>query len=54
MITRTTCRVCDGSLESVLDLGEHYVSDFIPPGESGRDKGPPRTGDLPQVPSPSA
>ena len=31
MITRTTCRVCDGSLESVLDLGDHYVSDFISP-----------------------
>jgi len=34
MIIRTTCRVCDSSLEPVLDLGEHYVSDFILPGDS--------------------
>src|SRR3970282_2040636 len=40
MITRTTCRVCDGSLESVLDLGEHYVSDFISPGDSDGTKAP--------------
>jgi len=32
MITRTTCRVCDGALEPVLDLGAHFVSDFIDPG----------------------
>ena len=40
MITRTTCRVCDGSLESVLDLGEQYVSDFISPGDSDGTKAP--------------
>jgi len=40
MILRTTCRVCDGSLEPVLDLGEHYVSDFISPGASDGTKAP--------------
>ena len=40
MITRTTCRVCDGSLESVLDLGEQYVSDFISPEDSDGTKAP--------------
>ena len=34
MKTRVACRVCDGSLEPILSLGEHYVSDFIKPGES--------------------
>lgn len=29
MITRTTCRVCEGSLAPILSLGNHYVSDFI-------------------------
>jgi len=40
MITRTTCRVCDGSLESVLDLGDHYVSDFVAPGAPDGTKAP--------------
>lgn len=40
MITRMTCRVCDGSLEPVLSLGEHYVSDFISPGGSDGVKAP--------------
>jgi hypothetical protein len=40
MITRATCRVCEGSLEPVLDLGEHYVSDFIAPGDSDGTKAP--------------
>src|SRR3989339_459631 len=40
MITRTTCRVCDGSLEPVLDLGEHFVSDFVSPGDSDGTKAP--------------
>lgn len=31
MKTRTTCRVCNGALVSVLSLGEHYVSDFVAP-----------------------
>lgn len=38
MKTRVTCRVCDGSLESILSLGEHYVSDFISPDESDGHK----------------
>jgi SAM-dependent methyltransferase len=33
MLTRRTCRVCDGELEPVLSLGEQYVSDFILPGQ---------------------
>ena len=40
MITRTTCRVCDSALEPVLDLGAHYVSNFIPPGEPDGTKAP--------------
>lgn len=40
MLTRTTCRVCDGALEPVLDLGSLYVSDFITPGESDGTKAP--------------
>jgi len=40
MITRTTCRVCDGVLEPVLDLGEHFVSDFIAPGAADGTKAP--------------
>lgn len=40
MLTHTTCRVCDGALEPVLDLGSLYVSDFISPGESDGTKAP--------------
>ncbi|RJP25229.1 MAG: class I SAM-dependent methyltransferase [Deltaproteobacteria bacterium] len=40
MITRTTCRVCDSALEPVLDLGAHYVSDFISPGDPDGTKAP--------------
>lgn len=40
MKTRVTCRVCDGSLESILSLGEQYVSDFTNPGESDGYKAP--------------
>lgn len=40
MITRTTCRVCDGSLEPILSLGELYVSDFISPDGSDGTKAP--------------
>lgn len=40
MITRTTCRVCDSALEPVLDLGAHYVSNFIAPGEPDGTKAP--------------
>jgi SAM-dependent methyltransferase len=40
MIVRNTCRVCEGSLEPILDLGEHYVSDFPAPGEPDGAKAP--------------
>ncbi len=40
MITRTTCRVCEGALDPILSLGEHYVSDFIEPGASDGIKAP--------------
>jgi NDP-4-keto-2,6-dideoxyhexose 3-C-methyltransferase len=40
MITRTTCRVCDSALEPVLNLGDHYVSDFIAPGASDGTRAP--------------
>jgi SAM-dependent methyltransferase len=34
MITRHSCRVCDGGLMPVLSLGEMFVSDFPEPGAS--------------------
>jgi SAM-dependent methyltransferase len=40
MIVRTTCRVCEGSLEPILDLGEHYVSDFLDPDAPDGTKAP--------------
>jgi len=40
MITRTTCRVCEGQFESVLSLGEQYVSNFLLPSESDGIKAP--------------
>jgi NDP-4-keto-2,6-dideoxyhexose 3-C-methyltransferase len=40
VITRTTCRVCGGSLGPVLSLGEHYVSNFILPREGDGIKAP--------------
>lgn len=40
MKTRTTCRVCEGSLEPILSLGEHYVSNFLSPGEPDGMKAP--------------
>jgi len=40
MRPRTTCRVCGGSLEHVLSLGDHYVSNFLPPGESDGIRAP--------------
>ncbi len=40
LITRTTCRVCDGSLEPILSLGEQYVSNFLDPHESDGEKSP--------------
>ena len=38
--TRITCRVCGGSLDPVLSLGEHYVSAFPSPGEPDGIKAP--------------
>lgn len=40
MKTRITCRVCDGSLDPVLSLGELYASDFPLPGEDDGIKAP--------------
>jgi SAM-dependent methyltransferase len=40
MITRTTCRVCKGALETVLSLGEQYVSNFVSPQETAGPKAP--------------
>src|ERR1700722_12080991 len=40
MITRTTCRVCDGPLEDVFSLGEQYVSNFLDPSEPDGVKAP--------------
>ena len=40
MITRSTCRVCDGSFEPVLSLGDQYVSNFISPGDPDGIKTP--------------
>lgn len=40
MITRTTCRVCEGELEPILSLGEQYISNFITPGEQEVIKAP--------------
>lgn len=40
IITRTTCRVCDGMLEPIMSLGEQFVSNFLEPEESDGEKGP--------------
>lgn len=40
MITRNTCRVCEGAIEPILSLGVHYVSDFIEPGAPDGTKAP--------------
>src|SRR3972149_1531628 len=40
MLTRTTCRVCAGALVPILSLGDHYVSDFLPPGKPDGIKAP--------------
>ena len=40
MITRKTCRVCNGSLDPILSLGKLYVSDFPLPGEEEGIKAP--------------
>lgn len=33
MKTRTSCRVCDSSIEPILSLGQQYVSNFLEPAE---------------------
>ena len=40
MTTRTTCRVCEGTLHFVLSLGDHYVSDFPAPDQGDGTKAP--------------
>lgn len=40
MITRTTCRVCEGALSPILSLGDHYVSDFVDPSQPDGTKAP--------------
>lgn len=40
IITRTTCRVCDGALEEIISLGEQYVSNFLDPEESDGETSP--------------
>ncbi|HEV8573990.1 MAG TPA: class I SAM-dependent methyltransferase [Dehalococcoidia bacterium] len=40
MITRNSCRVCEGTLEFILSLGDHYVSNFPDPGEPDDLKSP--------------
>lgn len=40
MNRRTTCRVCEASLQPVLSLGEHYVSAFPRPDEDDGVKAP--------------
>ena len=37
---RTTCRVCEGSLECVFSLGEQYVSNFVSPQQPDGPKAP--------------
>ena len=40
MITRTTCRICEGSLVTLLSLGDHYVSNFLDPGSDEGERIP--------------
>jgi hypothetical protein len=40
MITRTTCRICEGDLTTILSLGDLYVSDFVNPTEPDGLKAP--------------
>jgi len=40
MNARTSCRVCEGSFEPILSLGELYVSNFLSPGEPDGIKAP--------------
>jgi NDP-4-keto-2,6-dideoxyhexose 3-C-methyltransferase len=40
MISRVTCRVCGGSLDPILSLGEQYVSTFLAPDQPDGPKAP--------------
>jgi len=40
VITRNTCRVCDGRFDPVLSLGEQYVSNFLLPEQPDGVKAP--------------
>ncbi len=40
MRVRTTCRVCEGAFETVLSLGEQYVSGFVSPQQPDGPKAP--------------
>jgi SAM-dependent methyltransferase len=40
MKTRSTCRVCNSALEPILDLGNHFVSDFPNPTDPPGAKAP--------------
>jgi NDP-4-keto-2,6-dideoxyhexose 3-C-methyltransferase len=40
MITRLTCRVCEGLLGAVLSLGDQYVSGFVSPDQPDGPKAP--------------
>lgn len=40
MNTRKTCRICDGSIEPILSLGEQYVSNFLSPEQPDGTKAP--------------
>lgn len=40
MKTHKTCRVCGSALEPILNLGDHYVSDFPKPGDELPSKAP--------------
>lgn len=40
MITRSTCRVCDGGFEEILSLGDHFVSDFPEPSAGDGPRAP--------------
>jgi len=40
MKIRRTCRVCEGSITSILSLGDLYVSDFLDPGQPDGLKAP--------------
>jgi NDP-4-keto-2,6-dideoxyhexose 3-C-methyltransferase len=40
MMTRQTCRVCDGTFDPVLSLGEQFVSNFLSPEQPDGVKAP--------------